>query len=376
MTAKRYLTWAMFAFALVATIGICFAVLIPQAAVHDWLATAGSGIGFAFAGLSKPQYRIRRKVASMAYSAGGQLTQDLPRDYDYEVLVLRITGSLQVTGVATSVRAEAPCQLVSRVEVVSDGKNTLFNAPFWFASLGSYDRSLLQSGGRATTPPTSPAVATYAVEAIGSVDFMTPDGVHPKDTNFRPSGLSLFQLRLSFGQPGDAFVGGTVVAVAGMAVEVFAAQVIEQAGTDGTYTNPIGLKKVSTQQIAVLATNSGQEIRLPAGNFVKSILLRAEGAVTALEPSAAVINNIIMQNGVDVRWNLSGAQTRALNNLDYGQITTGYYITDFTTKGRAPINLSELWDVTNPAEPKAILDVTGGASNNVQAVITEYIMAG
>lgn len=327
--------------------------------------------------MGRPQYRIRRKIATIPFQAGTPVTYDLPRDYDYEAIGVRITGSVQVTTGATSVRAEAPCQLVNRVEVIADGKNTLVNAPFWFLSLANYPRALLQNGARVTTPPTAASNATYPVEAYGVIDFMTVDGVHPKDSNFRPSGLSLFQIRLTFGQALDIFVPGAGVAVpvAGLAVEVFGIQVVEQPDANGNYSSPIALKKVSFQNINVPANNSGQEIRLPAGNFIKSVVFRGEGG-TAGEPSIGVINNLILQNGIDVRFNLTGPQTRNLNNGDYGYMVPGYYVTDFLTKGRADANLSELWDVSNPAEPKAIVDVTGAAINYVSAGITEYIMAG
>jgi hypothetical protein len=329
--------------------------------------------------MAKPQYRIHRRIGTASVSAGGQVTLDLPRDYDYEAIFLRLSGTLNVTSAATSVRAEAPCQLVPRIEIIADGKNTIFSAPFWFASLGSYDRAgAIASGARLTTPPTAASVASYAVEALGSVDFMMVDGVHPKDTNFRPSGLSLFQIRLTFGQPGDPFVSGTVSFTGTPTVEIFAAQLVEQPDPQtGQYANPLGLKKVSTQVAAVPATNSAQEIRLPAGNFIKSVLVRADGGTTAGEPSTAVVNGLILQNGVDVRYNLSGAQTRQKNNMDYGSITSGYYVADVTSKGRADVNLSELWDCTNPAEPKLISDVTlGSATTTLTAVITEVIMAG
>lgn len=324
---------------------------------------------------NRPQYRLRRPIGFIAFQANVPVTIDLPRDYDYETLGLRIVGALNVTTAATSVRAEAPCQVVNRLEVVADGKNTIFNAPMWYPSMANYPRALLESGARVTTPPTAATVANYNVEANGFIDFATLDGIHPKDSNFRPSGLSLFQLRCTFGAPGDSFVGGVVAAGAGLGLEVYSVQCVEQPATDGTYSSPIALRKVSTQRVPCQATNAAQEIRLPAGNKIRSMVFRGEGATTAGEPSTAVINNITAQNGVDVRFNLSAGQTRALNNADMGQITPGYYVLDFLQNGPALKKLSELWDCSNPAEPKAIINVTGGANNFVDCVITEYITA-
>lgn len=320
------------------------------------------------------QYRIAHKIATVPVTAGGFVTVDIPRDYDYETIFMRVNGGLQVTALATSVRAEAPCQVIQRAELIADGKNNIFSAPGWFAVLGSYDRKLIEYNARACTPPSGVAVATYQVEAIGTIDLMSPDSVRPKDSNFRSSGLSLFQLRLTFGQPGDSFVGGTVV-FSNMYVDIYAQKLVELPDASGQLSGPVALKKVSYQELTIPASNANQEVRLPAGNRIKSVLVRTAGSVTADEPSTAILNNLVLSAGVDVRMNLSGPQLRAKNNADIGQLTAGYYVADVTQKGWAGINLTDLWDVTGVAEPKLVMDVAGGANNKVQAVITEYIMA-
>jgi hypothetical protein len=319
------------------------------------------------------QFRIKRTYATAIVTAGGFVTVDLPRGYDYESIHLRLTGSLVVSVAGSAVRAESPCQAIARVEVVADGRNTLFSAPFWACTLGKYDRSnMLESGSRVTTPPTSAAIATYAIEANGVIDFMTPDGDRPKDSNFRTDGLQLFQLRLTFGQAADLLVGATSTFL-NCTVEISTVEMIELPDAQGVRTSPVALKKVSFQELAVPTTNANQEIRLPAGNMIKSVLLRTEGGVTAGEPGATVLNNLQVFSGVDVRANLKSASLRALNNNDYGQLTPGYYVVDLSRNGSPSARLSELWDVTNQAEPKISMDITGGATVKAQVVTTEYL---
>lgn len=322
------------------------------------------------------QYRIKRKIASMPIVANSFGIIDLPRQYDYETLILRLSASLQVTVAATSVRAESPTQLIPRIEIIADGKNTIYSAPMWFASLGNLRRPITESGARATTPPSGTAIATYAVEAIGIVDFQTVDGVRAKDSNFRTRGLSLLQLRLTFGAAGDAFVGGTVAFSGSPTVDVFSAECVEETDEAGNFkTSPVALKKVSYQQQAFAASNSNAEFRLPAGNMIRSVFVRTDGATTAGEPSTAVLNNLQLLSGVDVRFNLTGVMARAENNANFGQVTAGYYLADLLAKGGYSVNLTDLWDVTRQAEPKAVLDVTGAANVQVQVVTTEYILA-
>lgn len=319
------------------------------------------------------QFRICRKVQTVPVVAGGFATIDLPRTYDYESIFVRLVGGLQVTTNFTAVRAEAPCQSISRIEVVADGKNTLFSAPFWFAALGNYERPITQSGARATVPPSNFTVATYQVEANAIIDFMTTDGVRTKDSNFRSSGLQLFQARLTFGALADNFTGAGVGVFNNLNAEVFTQEVVELPDENGVYTSPSMLKKVSYQEIALLASNGNQQIQLPAGNLIKSVFCRGEGNATAGEPSALTFNNLQLVSGVDVRVNLTGGQVRAKNNADYGQLTTGYFVLDVTSKGGAAVNLTDLWDVTGNAQPQVVADVVGGANVKAQFVTTEYI---
>ena len=321
------------------------------------------------------QFRIKRTYATVPVQAGGFAVVDLPRGYDYESIQIRVVGTVQVTTAFTAVRAEAPTQVIPRVEIVADGRNTLFSAPFWFATLGKYDRAnMLETGARVVTPPSNFTVATYNIEAIGQIDFMTPDGERPKDSNFRTSGLQLFQARFTFGNPADLFVGaGVAVFPTGLLVEISTVEMVELPAADGTVTSPTALKKVSYQEIAVPTTNANQEVRLPAGNLIKSVVVRAEGNVTAGEPSATVLNALQVFSGVDVRLRTSAGALRGMNNNDYGQLTAGYYVADLARNGSTRARLSELWDVTRQAEPKISMDIVGGANVKAQVVTTEYL---
>lgn len=320
------------------------------------------------------QYRIKRRIATVPVVAGGFATIDLPRGYDYETIGLRIAGGLQVTAGATSVRAENPCQSVQRVEVIIDGRTTAFSAPFWYCALGNVGRALTDANARATTPASGVAIATYQVEAVGMVDFAFTEGERPKDSNLRTSGFSLFQLRLTFGNPGDNFVGGTVV-YNNLNVEVFSMECIEQPDEKGAYTTPFMLRKTSFQEIAVPTTNANQEVRLPAGNLISKVTTRTEGNVTAGEPSVTILNALQLASGVDVRLSLSGPQLRASNNADYGLVTAGYYIADVLSRGRSARSLTECWDVRGQAEPKVLMDIVGGANVRAQLVVEEFIPA-
>ena len=325
------------------------------------------------------QFRLRRKVGIVTWSSGGFATLDLPRGYDFESIFLRLSGTLNTGATApTAVRPEAPCGLVSRVEVTADGKTQLFSAPFWYTSLGNFDRPVRQSGARATTPMSGFTASTaYSFEAIGSIDMATVDGVRPKDSNFRTAGLSLLQIRFTFGATSDIYRGtvSTVTYTTTPTVEVWTSEMVEIPDAGGALPAIPFLKKVSYQDIAYPTSSSNSEQRLPAGNLIRSVLIRTEGASNANEPELGILNNARLQSGVDVRSDLSANQLRAQNNLDYGQLQLGYYVIDCIALSSGGGRLAELFDVTRAAEPKVVLDVTGATNARVQLVTTEYIPA-
>jgi hypothetical protein len=321
------------------------------------------------------QFRIKTRIGQVAIVPGSNPQIDIPRQYDYESIMLRISANLQVTAAATAVRAEAPTQLVPRLELTSDGRNSHFNAPFWAISTGNIERRINNQSSGVIVPPTGVAAATYAVEATGIIDLCNIDGVRPKDSNLRTIGMQLFQLRLNFGNPGDCFVGGTVVFSGSPIVEVFAIQSVELPDKDGVVTKPGALKKVSYQEIALPASNQSLEIRLPAGNLIRRVAVRTEGSPTAGEPTNTILNNMKLESGQDVRFNLSGANVRALQRADYGLVANGIYVADFASQGSSLAALTECWDVRRQQEPKLVADVVGSANAKMQIVTTEFILA-
>ena len=321
------------------------------------------------------QIRFKTKIGQIPVIPGSQPLLDIPRQHDYESIFLRLSGVVQVTSVA-AVRYEAPVQAVPRIELTSEGRNTHFNAPFWRGSIGNYERpwgvgNLL--GSTEFVQPTSGALGSYPFRASAVIDLCNVDGVRPKDSNLRTLNMSLFQLRPTFGQPGDMFFGGAAAYVGIPLLEVFGITMYEVPGEN--YSTPGVLKKTTYQEIAVPTSNTTQEIRLPAGNVLKAVVVRAEGLAVQGEPSNSIINNMILQSAQDVRVNYTGPMVRALNQMDYGSLAAGYYVLDMTSQGRTQSNLTDGWNCQGQAEPKLVLDIVGGANVRLQVCTTEMIFA-
>ena len=144
-------------------------------------------------------------------------------------------------------------------------------------------------------------------------------------------------------------------------------------------------QKRSYQDIAIPASNANQQIVLPIGNALRGVMLLA---TVAGEPSNAVINNIQLASGVDVRVNVPGRMLQRANAIDYPPVgilagstswasnsanPTGLYVVDLMANGPRDVSVTNAWDLSKASEAKMILDVTGGATTQITAVTTEFI---
>lgn len=318
------------------------------------------------------QYRIKRKIAQVPVVENGQAIIDMPRGYDIESIHFRLYGTINITTAASSIRAESPSQLIKRVELVADGKNTIASLPFVLLNRGNpFRRGQLGS----LTPPSSATIASYSVEATGYLDQANIDGIRQKDSNLRTSGMSLLQMRFTFGAAIDCQINGAA-SLTNVFVDVCTTEMIEIPDPKtGEITKPMYLMKRAYQDVAFTTNNANMQITLPVGNIMRGVVIRTEGSGPAGEPSNAVLNNAILASGVDVRLNLPAATIRSMNSMDYdvNSIPTGIYVLDMMTQGGYNTQASEGWDLTNASEAKLTLDVNGSANTKVTVETIELI---
>jgi hypothetical protein len=326
------------------------------------------------------QYRTKRRPISATITENNVFTFDLPRGYDIESLFFRVFGTANVTTGGSAVRALAPTQLIKRVELVADGKNTICSVPFW---------KLCKNFGRAQTgymlPPTAASVAAYSVEAFGVLDQALIDGIRPKDSNLRTSGMSLLQLRVTTGACTDLFTGSPAGSMTAFNLSISTDETVELPDDKGVISTPMYLQKRSYQDISLGATNANQQIVLPIGNALRGveILTTING-----EPSNAVLNALQLASGLDVRLNLPAIDLQRMNSVDYTPIgllsnsattqssslfDTGFYIADLMKNGPGDVNVTNAWDLSKASEAKLVVDVNGGAGYAMTIITTEFI---
>lgn len=322
--------------------------------------------------MARPQHRIKRFVGKQTFTDNGRLTFDLPRDYDYESIVVRFYGTTTLTVAGAAVRSEAPLQIAKYIGLRANGTDLLDGVSGIIAHrLGALRRGQL-------APLTAQAAATATAQAFAGtviLDRAVIDGIRAKDGNFPSRGLSTFQLQFDAGAANDCFTGTPTGTITAGTVEVYVVQTAEQPGTDGKFSLPRVVTKRTQSTYAYAAANSNAQIRLNTGNLTRGLLLRSYGYVTAGEPSNAMLNNIKIQKGNQVLLDLSSAVLRDLNaaDMDVTTMPTGIYMVDFMNMGGIAGKLSDCLDLRDGEEVWLYLDTYGAANANVDVATMEYM---
>lgn len=367
------------------------------------------------------QQRIKRFVQQQAFVSNGQMIfANLPRNYDIEGYGIRISGSI-TTPVALpagsntfkpALRTDSPFGLIARVDLVAEGRTTIFSVPGYVLGIANVWRRRMwyspmdaNTFGQAQTPGLvrNAATATTALSENATLNFVgtlfldlqTVNGLRAKDSIFRTGGLQTLELRLQtsdqtalFYQPGATLlttpfsapaIGATLAAtlaanvtLGATTVEVFECELQELVNPGEAVPQPGFVKRWSHQDVPIAAANQNLEVQIPTDNFVQAIILSAR---IGNEGSDTIITNAQLKRGVDVRLNLTGQEIIALNERDYSHPRfAGEYILDVMTSGAVYDKIADAWNLQGGADTRVALAVQNPGANVVVGVTTlEYI---
>lgn len=272
----------------------------------------------------------KRYLGSLTYSANGKSTLEIPKDSFIKKLTLRLRGQCD-SGTAVSRSENNPCELIKRLEIVANGKDTIKSVSFTNSFLmDKYQSGTMQE--RAQTP-SAVSQSNQAFSATSYVDFdLDRDEL---DTLLPAQELNSLQLIVTWGQATDIDTGtGFNVDFAYLDVS------LEEEGNPemmGLEAKNMGVLKEF--EISQDVTGSGvQTIKLPLGNVYQKLFVK-------------VINNSLQDNTLctDYEVLLNGLQTlrkerfdmsRAEDKTEYGleTIENGITIIDFDLAGSEPID--------------------------------------
>ncbi len=312
---------------------------------------------------------FRRRLSPLVFAASQQRTLELPRNYCMRSLNLWLDGTVTLaTGTAGGPKDSCPSQLVSRIEIVRDGSETIKSI-----DLETLHRLTQRRYGVRpridSLPAGFAAIADEPVEVHARLDFaMWPGHYRPIDTMLDASRCTTLQMMVTFGAALDIMLptyNGTVT-VPSMQLNV---ETIEMTEVPKEYLFN-DFKEHRLQKQVTAAQNDFEIGDLANGNYYRGFTIKTTRNGM---PSNAVINEITLKSGTKV-WNkVKAEQLQFENRIDYQlelpsandtinseyltNIMTGYYYVDLCPDGRLMEslftgNLSSLefvFDVNNPA---------------------------
>lgn len=317
----------------------------------------------------------KRRVDSQAYiSSGSQSFIRLPRNYNYRSLFCRISGSVIVTGGtgAGAPHTLAAYKAISRLEIVVDGRDTILSCdPAALAIMNAIDYGTFPNFSN----PSNDTAATYSFNGSFIIDFQMKRGKFATDTLFPATGLTSFDLVVTWGAGSDMFTGS--VDFTSAVIQTTTTLSVTSFEEIGDPTKVVGgLKKVFKQAKDIPATTSNFQVDLPQGNLIPQILLYT--TLSTNVESAAILNKVSYQSGTEVyqKWEDDNEM------IDYAKLAysleststtwVGWYILDHMDSDGL---MSEVLDTLGVSGLQLVADVTKGSGvNTLTTYPTEIIV--
>ena len=309
---------------------------------------------------------LESAVPVIPFDSGNTRSVELSRSYLIKRLVLRLSGSITHAGAPTPVGSESPLALIRSIEIIADGRKTIFRA----AGKDLFRLAHITNGKRAElTAPTG--ASPQAMSATIIIDHQALRFRKPVDSYLDPRGFEKLELRVTWGTLADLATGGTTPAIAAT-TQISGTLISSSEGEK----HIIASKLVTQIQKDIVATTPNLELVIPRTGLLAGVLFRTERDSVAVND---ILNRItlVSDNNISHIHQIIAADLQRRNVVDYqldlgggadGQIT-GYYYLDLTEDGFLQSALNTF--VLN--ELKFLLDVTSGAGvQNVTATLLQF----
>lgn len=260
------------------------------------------------------QTRARRQGSLNLNAAGQQFTIQLGRGMIYRELVLRLSGTIAITGGAANNTAAGWARgdewaICARIEVIANGGDVIrsFTGPQLRVlnhALGGQPRVSAQIGDAATASP--------AFDSTLIIPFWQPFAIRPMDTALDSSKVGDLRLVITTDASANIHSNGT-----GAIAAVLDVHSIESFGVQGIFTD---FQMASSQTIFAGATTEGS-IDLVVGPVYRAILINAANGASSLAtdlPNA--ISNVKIKSGTTV---FRDMQFRALQDWQRQRMNMG-----------------------------------------------------
>lgn len=328
---------------------------------------------------------LEREIGTITFAEGQTRTLALPRNYAYSSLNLKFACVMDRAGGSAGVPKDScPAQLISRIEIRANGRDTIKSLDFETL----HRLTQIRHGTR-------PVISFAAMEGFGvktdeellvcaQIDFAMPRAVREIDTLLDSAGLATLEMIVTFGAAADVMddaFDGTCNVDSGTLYVAAVERVGVPAGTR------FMINKEYQIQSQVTATTTSHQIALPVSNMYRGLVLKTHSDGIQVD---TILNNIQIKSGTEVFKNRLAPFLQcdnkvlfALENLeqdgsaaavDHYFLThnlEGYYVLEFCPDGR----LTECLDTSRLSSLELLLDVNSvGTVDMIDVYPIELIM--
>jgi hypothetical protein len=318
--------------------------------------------------------KYSRNLAKETLTLGNPKTFNLPKNYPYRRLLMKISGTVDVVAGNSAMTAvpQGAANLLSSITVRRDGKDSLFA----LGGLLAYELNRIQYGLPNTITNAAVTNATnVAVQATVLVPFENVNGVNPFDTLLNGKGLSSLDLLIETVSAQNLMYGGNGSVSVNTPFTLSIDSVEEFGGESFIFDD---LKTYLAHKVPVIGASQSFQIKpITVGNFYKSLMLVVEDAGASGIQTNDIINNIQLKAGRETIIDIPAAelQNDVKTQMKLASYPAGVYYLDLMPDGR----LNQALDVTRNSGRESlelILDVNApSGACNISVVAQEYVKA-
>lgn len=315
---------------------------------------------------------LERELGSVAYAQNQQRTLQLPRNYAYRALSLRLCANLSWTETTAGiVKDSAPAQLVSNIQVRANGRDVIKN--YDMETLHRLTQLRYGCRPKIISPANTTAATNQDLEVHAMINFEMWRAVKPIDTLLDSSGMATLELIVTWGTGADIFGGAYGGTVTVNSADLYVSA-IEQVGV------PAGsrfmINKEYFLESVITAASAQHQINLPVSNLYRSFVLKTVSDDCHVN---TILQNIQIKSGTEVYKNRVAYHLQmdnridrqlenpvslaaALGGHDYANLVrNGYYLLEFVRDGR----LTECLDTSRLSTLELILNVAHPGTTDV-----------
>ncbi len=309
---------------------------------------------------------LEREIGTVAFAASQTRTIQLPRNYAYRKLYMKLVAQLDVgAGSDGTPKDSCPAQLVSSIEIRANGRDVIkrmdFETLHRLTQLRYGVRPYIDSLPTGYGAQSDVAVAVHAI-----MDFEMWRAVRPIDTLLDSAGLATLEMIITFATGNDvmndAYDNTIVVDSATLYVSSLEAVGVP-AGTKFMLNKEYQIRSIVT------AASTNHQIQLPVSNMYRSFVIKTSSDGNQVN---SILNNIQLRAGTEVFKNRRAfllqcdnrvecgleigevrASAAAVDNYYLNHILDGYYLLEFVKDGR----LTECLETQKLSSLELALDV-------------------